>query len=108
MENMVQKLDLTADQKEKMMTMKKQAKAEMKAKHDEMHAIHKEMGPLVETDKMDEAKLDALIQQEKEVVASMTKNKMMLKHQFYGVLDAKQKAMFSTMSKQCEEMPKAE
>ncbi len=68
----------------------------------ELHAIRVKMRPLVDTDKLDEAKLDALIHQKKEIIAHVMKTKMMVKHEMYIVLDAKQKVMFNEMANKCD------
>ncbi len=102
MHNAVERLNLTPDQKSKIKAIKDHAKTGMVDTHKELHALRVKMRPLVDTDTLDEAKLDALIHQKKEIIARVMKNKMMVKHEMYNVLDAKQKVMFNEMAAKCD------
>lgn len=104
MQGMMQKLALTADQKMKIKEIRAKERKEMEGNMREMQTLRHDMRRQVESDKMDEAKLTALIHQRKELMASMMKLKMMAKHEIYNVLDAKQKAEYTQMSNHCEEM----
>lgn len=90
-------LNLTSEQKNKIMEIRKQAKEQMKGKWEEMKNLYKQKKELVRSEKMDEAKLDELINQKKEIIATMMKTKIMTKHQIYNVLDAKQKEQYAAM-----------
>jgi len=103
MVNLHEKLDLTDDQKAKIKTIKAQNKAESKGQRQQLRSIHEQMKPLVRTHKLDEAKVDKLIAEKKDIMGSMMKSKVMMRHQIYNVLDMKQKAKFDALSKQCEE-----
>lgn len=102
MHHAVSQLNLTQDQKTKIKTIKEQAKQEMKKAKSELHAIRMKMRPLVDTDTLDVAKLDALIQQKKDIIGAVMKTKLMAKHQMYTILDAKQKVMFNEMATKCD------
>ncbi len=62
------------------------------------------MRTYVESDTLDEAQLDSLIAQKKELIAVLTKQKIMLDRQIYAILNVKQRTMFSDMTKKCNEM----
>ena|SRR3989338_4917423 len=101
---MMQKLALTSDQKTKIHALKDQAINELRGKRQELRSIRQQMRPLIETDTLDEAKLDTLIAQKKNVIASLTKRKIMLNRQVYALLDEKQKTIYTDLAKQCDEM----
>lgn len=103
MAKMADKLDLTKDQKAKIKAIKETGIKTMKTDSDELRQIRKEMKNLVKSDKMDEAKLEKLIDRKKAIIASMWKEKTMLTHQMYQVLDAKQKEKFSKLMDKWEE-----
>ena len=48
--------------------------------------------------------IDSLIQKKKDVMGDILKIKMVAKQDIYNVLDAKQKASYTEMATQCEEM----
>lgn len=104
MQGMMKKLDLRADQKAKILVIRAHERKVMEGKWREVHALRHEMRAHVESDKMDEAKLTALIHKKKDIMADIDKAKMIAKHEIYNVLDAKQKAEYTQMATHCEEM----
>jgi protein CpxP len=102
MKNAYQELNLSADQKSKISSIKAQARENMKGKWQEMHAIHQQMREVVRTNKLDHSKVDSLISRKKELVGSMMKTKLETRHQIYNVLDEKQKGKFDSLTKKCE------
>ncbi|MCP0913451.1 MULTISPECIES: Spy/CpxP family protein refolding chaperone [Legionella] len=103
MKKMMQELNLTPEQQTKIKEIKDNAKSNMQAKREEMMSLKKQMKELVRSEKMDEAKLDQLINQKKELMASKMKAKIMMKNQIYNVLDAQQKAKFAAMMDKWEQ-----
>ncbi len=99
-EKMMKKLELTDEQKTKLEDVKKQYKDQLKAKHDEMKDLRQQMKDLAKADKLDEAKLDQLISQKKELVGSMTKLKVQMKHAAYGILTPEQVKKAETVKKE--------
>jgi len=61
MHNVINSLDLTADQKAKIKSIKEQAKSELKGKWQERMAIHKQMKTLSHAKTVDHAKLNAYV-----------------------------------------------
>lgn len=104
MQEMMKKLDLTAAQKAKIHEIKMQHRKDIEPRWHEVRALSREMRGLVETDKMDDTKLTALIHKRKELMGEIYKHKMMCKHDMYNVLTAKQKAEYTKMSNHCDEM----
>lgn len=104
MHHMMKNLDLTSEQKEKISELKAKTKQELSGKMHELQVIRHEMRAIVQSDKVDDAKLAQLIHQKKEIIGSITKSKVMLNHQIYHLLDSKQQAKYSEMAKKCDEM----
>ncbi len=104
MQGMMKKLDLKADQKAKIAAIRAEERKATEGKWREVRALRHEMRGHVESDKMDDAKLTALIHKRKELMADILKTKMVAKHDIYNVLDAKQKAAYTQMATHCEEM----
>ena len=103
MKEMVQSLKLDDAQQAKLKTIKEQAKANAKANWEQMKALRVQIDQLVQSDKMDESKLDSLIAQKKELFASMMKTKIMTKHQIYTLLTPQQKTQYQEMIKNWKE-----
>ncbi|WP_207384182.1 Spy/CpxP family protein refolding chaperone [Legionella nagasakiensis] len=97
MQKISQELNLTADQKEKIKAIKEEARKSLQANKEEMISIRTQVKELIKSDKIDEAKLNKLLEQKKEILASKMKTKIMMKNQIYNVLNAQQKAKFSAM-----------
>lgn len=100
---MVDTLKLDDSQQAKIKAIKEQAKASEKSNWEQMKALRVQIDQLVQSDNVDQAKLDGLINQKKELFGSMMKTKIMAKHQIYGVLNAQQKKQYQQMVKQWEE-----
>lgn len=97
MEKMAHELDLTAEQKAKIEAIKKQSSEMIKVKKQEKKALKKEMKHYAASDSFDENKLNEMVAKKKELSAEITKEKMMMKHRIYMVLDAKQKEKYKHM-----------
>jgi len=100
MKAMVRKLNLSAAQQTKINAIKKQAKNSLHTNYQEMKSIHNQIDALIKTDKLNEAQLNSLINQKKDVMASLLKTRTVMKHQIYNTLNAAQKVKYSAMMNQ--------
>jgi periplasmic protein CpxP/Spy len=100
MNKMMESLNLTDDQKTKLDAIKQETKSQMKSLHEQMRSLRTEMKTLVHSDKMDEKKMNALINKKKELVAEKTKIKLQSKNKMYNLLNPQQKQQFNTMLNQ--------
>jgi|GEM_PF-2484755 len=101
-QKMKQELKLTPEQQEKIKALKEKWKEDKKAKREAMMSVNKQVRELVKEDKLDDAKLDKLVNEKTEMMASMMKNNIKLKHEIYNVLDSKQKEQFSALMEKWE------
>ncbi len=97
------KLDLTSEQQTQIKAINDQASTIKLAKQKEMLKINNEIHELIKADKLDESKLDTLLTQKKNLMASMIKNKVIVKNQIYNILTASQKEKYSEMMKDWEQ-----
>ncbi len=97
--NAVKKLNLTKDQKVKIHALKVVAYKSFKANSQKMKSIRSEIQGLITSDKMDEAKLDALIAQRNQIKSSMIKNRILMQHQIYALLNQDQKVQYKEITK---------
>jgi len=105
--NMMASLNLTPEQKDKIKAIKAQARQALKGKVKEMRSIRMQINTIVRSDTVDETKLDALINQKKDMIGNFMKHRAMVKHQIYMLLNDKQKAQLQQMSnKWAEKMDK--
>ncbi len=98
-DKLAQELNLTADQKAKIKAYKEKAKASFKENYGQLRLLRSEINSLVQADKIDEAKLDTLIEKVNKIRASMLKNKIMMQHQMFSLLNDQQKAKFLELKK---------
>ena len=96
-EKMTAKLDLTADQKAKIEAITTKAREEMKPKIEEMHASRMQLNELANEKDMDQSKVDKLLDQNKEILGSIMKMRVMVRHDIDMVLTDKQKAKLDSM-----------
>lgn len=88
------KLNLTDEQKGKIKAIKTAAHKSLKADHQQVILLRQQINTLVKTDKLDENKLDDLINQLAKIKSSMLKTKTIMKNQIYNVLTVQQKAQY--------------
>ncbi len=98
-DKLAQDLNLTADQKAKISAFKEKARASFKANYAQLRALRSQVNTLVKADKIDEAKLDSLVEQINKIRGSMLKNRIMMQHEMYSLLSDKQKAKFLELKK---------
>lgn len=96
-DKLAQELQLTPEQKAKMKTYKEQARASMKANHAQLKALRGQINTLVKSDKIDEAKLNGLVEQVNKIRGNMLKNRIMMQHELYSILTDKQKAKYQEL-----------
>lgn len=106
MKKMVETLNLDADQQAKLKSIKEQVKASVKSSKDQIKTVRDQIDQLVQSDKMDENKLNDLISQKKDLIANFMKAKLVAKHQIYTILNAQQKTKYQEMMKQWKEKRK--
>lgn len=97
MEKMTESLDLTADQKAKIKAIGTQAKESMKPKMVEMRDIRMQLNTLADAKVLDEGKIDALISQRKEIMGTIVKGRLMVRHDISMILTDAQKAKLAQM-----------
>lgn len=95
-------LKLTEEQKVKIKAIRVQTRNALKANYKQLKALRLQINALARTDKMDEAKLDALISQRNKIKTVMLKSHVMMKHQIYTLLTAQQKQQYQEMKKKQE------
>ncbi|KTC65976.1 envelope stress induced periplasmic protein (plasmid) [Legionella adelaidensis] len=100
MGQMMQELNLTPDQQKQIQQIKDQMKSQMQSNREQMQSLRTQMQTLIKSDKIDEAKLDSLVNQKKELMGTMMKAKIKMKNQIYNLLDAQQKTKFASMMEQ--------
>lgn len=103
MKDAYKSLNLTTEQQNKINTLKDQVKTNLKDKEVQMKAMHEQVKALVQADTLDQSKLDALINQKKEIIGDMMKSKIMMRHEVYHLLTPKQKEQFATHVEKCEQ-----
>lgn len=106
MEKLTTKLDLTADQKAKIKTIRDQAHQANQPKFDQLHTLHAQMNDLLSASTVDESKLDDMISQEKDLLGAIIKTHAMEKHDISNVLTDQQKTKFKALLQQWEEKHK--
>ena len=104
MHGVFQKLNLTPDQTAKIKDLKGQMKAGLQDARQKMQSLHSQIKTLVQSDKMDESKLDELVNQKKDLIGTMMKNKIMMRFNINHLLTPQQKTQFRTMVEGCEQI----
>jgi protein CpxP len=102
MKKMVEVLDLTKEQKEKVMPMLDQLKMTIKGDWAKIKDLRQQINAQVESDKMDQATLDGLLAQKEKIMTDMMKAKVMTKHQMFMMITPEQKVKYSAMMKKWE------
>lgn len=96
-------LKLDAGQQEKIQAIKDQLKTSTKANGEKLGALRGQINELIQSDKMDQAKLDGLVQQKIDLVSSMIRAETLSMHQIYGVLTAEQRTQYQQIMKAWED-----
>ena len=102
-EKVTEKLDLNAEQTVKVHAIKEQAKKELEQKFEEIHAVRHQINELYRATKLDESKLDSLVQKETEIFGSVLKMGAMERRDVYNVLTEQQRVKLADLIQQREE-----
>ncbi|MBL7478946.1 Spy/CpxP family protein refolding chaperone [Legionella bononiensis] len=89
-----QNLNLTHDQKAKIKAIRVQAKTQLKSSYKQLKVIRAQINDLIKAEKIDEAKLDNLINQRSKIKGAMLKSHILMRHQIYSLLTAQQKQQY--------------
>lgn len=100
MGQIVKSLNLSADQQARMKAIKDQLKSDTKSTWDQLSDVRGQIHALIQSDQVDEAKLDSLIDKKVELLGKGIKAKIKAKNQMYHVLTAEQKTQFQSLLKQ--------
>lgn len=91
---LAQELNLTTEQKAKLKAYKEKARASLKENYGQLRLLRNQINSLVKADKLDEAKLDTLIEKVNKIRGAMLKSKILMQHEMFSLLNDKQKAKF--------------
>lgn len=95
--NFFNKLNLNPEQSKKVKAIRKQFDTTRVAKEKELLSIHKQIEAIVNVDNLDEAKLDILLNQKKNIMVVLIKNRILERHHVYNVLTPQQKIKYNQM-----------
>lgn len=93
-------LNLTKEQKIKIKAIKTQTRTGAKANYAQLKVLRQQINSFTTTEKIDEAKLDNLINQRSKIKNALLKNHIMMRHQIYILLTDKQKQQYQEMMNQ--------
>ncbi|MCE0723846.1 MULTISPECIES: Spy/CpxP family protein refolding chaperone [Legionella] len=93
-DRLAKELNLNADQKAKLKAYREKARASLKEDYAQLRLLRSQINSLVKNEKIDEAKLDALIEKVNKIRGSMLKTRIMIQHQMFTLLNNQQKAKF--------------
>ena len=96
-EKLTKKLNLTAEQKTKIMAIRTQVKSDIQAKRQDMRTVHMQINDLYKTSPLDESKLDGYINQEKETFGAILKIRLMERRDIANLLTDEQKTKLNEM-----------
>ena len=100
---MVESLNLSSDQKTKVKPILEQLKSNMKQNGMQMKALDKKLNQEIDAAKVDQAKVEGLIDQKTQIIGNMMKAKINAKVQIMPILDDKQKAELHSMVKKMDD-----
>ena len=93
----VKELHLSAEQETKIKAIREQASVVKAMNMKAMLTIHNQIEKLIRIGKLDDIKLDVLLDQKKDIMATMIKNRILVKHEIYSVLTPQQKTQYDGM-----------
>jgi len=102
--NFFNKLDLTPKQQTQINAIRTQANITRIKEEKDLLSIHSEIENIVMMDKIDEAKLDKLLDQKKDIMLLMIKSRIKVRHQVYNILTDKQKVKYNQMIQEWEKV----
>jgi Spy/CpxP family protein refolding chaperone len=102
MDKLKSELNLTEEQQQKIEMFKKQMMDQIEANKAKLKSIRDQMHELVRAPQLDQTKLDTLVNEKKEILGTMMKNKITMKHQIYNMLTEEQKKKWDEMMQKWE------
>ena len=103
MKKMVEQLNLSEEQKAKVMPILDKLKSSMQANRGQMKDFHAQLNQLVQSDKMDQSAVDSLIDKKTKMMGDRMKARVDAKHQIYILLNEQQKASYQAMVKKWQD-----
>lgn len=105
-DKMLNKLNLSDEQKTKINAIRTKMRDQFETNRVKMRNIQMQIGALVDSDKMDEKKLDDLISQRSQLMSAMMKNVALARNQIFNILTPEQKTKIAEMKQQWMEKHK--
>jgi len=102
-QHMVDTLKLDGAQQTKIKAIKEQLKNDQMPNWKKMGDLRDQMNQLIQSDSMDQSKLDGLVTEQAQLIGATIKAKAIAENQIFGVLNAQQKIQYPQMIKQKEE-----
>ncbi len=96
-EKIVGSLQLTDAQKMQITAIKADVKLKTMMDKKKLHTIRMQIRNIIVADKLNKIKLDALINQSKNLIGNIMRIKIIARHKMYALLDAQQKVEFKSM-----------
>ncbi|AWN74378.1 Spy/CpxP family protein refolding chaperone [Legionella anisa] len=93
-DRLAQELNLNADQKAKLKAYREKARASLKENYAQLRLLRNQINSLIKAEKLDEAKLDVLVEKVNKIRGSILKTRIIIQHQMLTLLNDKQKAKF--------------
>lgn len=103
MKKMISSFKLDDAQKAKITPVLDQLKTSLKASAEQFKDLDTQINQQIQSDNMDQATLDGLMDKKTKLVGDMMKAKANAKHQIFSVLNAQQKTEYQNMMKKWEE-----
>lgn len=97
MHEAMEKLNLTAEQKDKIKAIKEKAHEAMKSKHEEMHNLMMMINASYKDGSMNEAKVDEYANKKMHIIGAVIKTRMMERLEISKILTPEQKEKLSQM-----------
>jgi protein CpxP len=96
-EKLYKKLNLSTEQKAKIKEIRMKNHEKMHANYQQLKAVKKQLRALAHNPQLDKATLNSLTKQKTELQAKLTKNRVVMHHEIYNLLNEKQKAELQAM-----------
>lgn len=90
-------LSLDTEQKNKIKALKTKNQEQMLKNRETLKSIRGQIDTLIQSDKIDETKLDALISQKTKIMDQAMKDRVLAKHEIFMMLSPQQKEKFLKM-----------
>lgn len=94
---MMEKLQLTPEQQAKIKQIRMKYKSDQRQDYKMLSGLRSQMMTLSSDKEMNTSKLDTLIKQRSEISANLIKNKVMMRHEIYQLLNDSQRSKLNEM-----------